>query len=411
MPETVTKYRVFIASPSDLCEERQAISDVINELNLGFGQQNNIVLELVKWETHSAPGINSVHPQEIINVDIDDNYDLFIGLMWMKFGTKTKVAESGTEEEYKRAYTKFKDNPDSLQILFYFKTTPPDSLQDIDLNELAKVNQFKESIGEENVLYWNFTTIEKLQAYLRLHIPKRIGNLKDSQQTTTIVKQDESYEVVVQHEEELGLFDYLEIAETKFELSTNSILNITGATEWIGEKMHERTEEITSINKTSNNYYQPNVNLLRRVFKLTAQAMNEYASRLNVENPIFYDNFEDGMKAFSGVVNIADDFFTDKNIDELIESKESIVFFVTQINNTVELTEGYYQSVLELPRIDKGVNKAKRNVLAQLKLLISNMKACSQLGFELINEMSDKINRIEIAFANKELSSKTNKNP
>lgn len=399
MPETVTKYKLFIASPSDLNEDRQAISEVVNELNLGYGQQNNIVLEIVKWETHSAPGINKSHPQEIINSDIGDNYDLFIGLMWMKFGTKTKVADSGTEEEYNRAYARYKENTNSLQILFYFKITPPQSLQEINIHELARIKQFKDSLGDEGVLYWNFASIEELQAYLRLHIPKRIASLKVPIKNISIEKREESGAVIIEQEEEFGLFDYLEIYENKFEISTNSILNITDATSWMGEKMQERTEEIYKINASSNSSHQPNINQLRRVFMLTAQAMNEYASRLNVENPIFYDNFEDGMKAFSGVVNIADDFFTNENINELIESKESIIFFITQINNTIELTEGYHQSVMELPRVDKDVNKAKKNVLVQLKQLIGNLKACSQLGYELINELSDKINRIQITFA------------
>lgn len=67
MPEIVTKYKAFIASPSDLNDDRQSIDEVIRELNLTFGQQNNIVIEALKWETHSAPGISSSHVQEIIN--------------------------------------------------------------------------------------------------------------------------------------------------------------------------------------------------------------------------------------------------------------------------------------------------------------------------------------------------------
>ena len=98
MPETISKYKVFIGSPSDVTEDRQAINEVITELNHTFGNQNNIVIELIKWETHSAPGVTLNHPQEIINIDIGDDYDIFIGLMWMKFGTQTDNASSGTEE-------------------------------------------------------------------------------------------------------------------------------------------------------------------------------------------------------------------------------------------------------------------------------------------------------------------------
>ncbi|MGB5436888.1 MAG: DUF4062 domain-containing protein, partial [Maribacter sp.] len=96
MAKTVTKYSVFIASPSDLQEERIAIEEVTKELNLTFGIKQNIVIELLKWETHSAPGISEIHPQELINEDIGNEYDIFIGLLWKKFGTPTDKAGSGT---------------------------------------------------------------------------------------------------------------------------------------------------------------------------------------------------------------------------------------------------------------------------------------------------------------------------
>ena len=81
MPEIVKKYKVFLASPSDLLEDRASIDEVIKELNLTFGEQNNLVIELMKWETHSAPGASVKHQQALINKDIDGDYDLFIGLM------------------------------------------------------------------------------------------------------------------------------------------------------------------------------------------------------------------------------------------------------------------------------------------------------------------------------------------
>lgn len=143
MPETVTKYKIFLASPSDLNKDRTSIDEVIKELNLTYGQQNNIVLELKKWETHSAPGVSMAYTQDLINKDINDDYDLFIGLMWLKFGTPTNNAGSGTEEEFNRAFERFKNSSDILQILFYFKNSPPISLQDIIPSELEKVNDFK----------------------------------------------------------------------------------------------------------------------------------------------------------------------------------------------------------------------------------------------------------------------------
>ena len=398
MPETVTKYKVFLSSPSDLSEERSSIDEVINELNLTFGKPNNLVLELMKWETHSAPGISDIHPQELINEDIDEEYDLFIGLMWLRFGTPTKKAGSGTEEEYKRAFNRFNKNPDSLQILFYFKNTTPLNLQDIVPSELEKVNNFKTKLGQENVLYWHYGSIGDLQSFLRIHIPKRLAKLISKQKTKTtheLVKADSQFS----ENEDLGLLDYLDIVESKFDASTNAALNITEATEWIGEKIIEKADEIKRANQSS---YQKNTRQIRILFKQTAQVMNEYAARISVEIPIFFENYEEGIRAMSSIINIADDFFDQENIQELKESKESIIKLNAGIASGLSGMNEFYEAVNNLPRIDKEINKAKRNISDKLRALINDLNLSSQLAVELVSEISEKIDRIEITFANKQ---------
>ena len=395
MPELVTKYKIFIASPSDLNEDRQAIDEVISELNLTYGQQNNLVLEIIKWETHSAPGVSEIHPQELINNDIGSEYDLFIGLMWLKFGTVTNEAGSGTEEEFLNAYHRFMKSPNSLQILFYFNNSFPVNLKAINPLELDKVNKFKNKIGEEKVLYWDYNSIEQLQSFLRIHIPKRLANIINvsklkSEKVVALISDS-----IEEQEEDLGLLDFMEIIEVRFETSTNAVLKITEATEWIAEKLFEKTNEINKIKKST---FQSNTSQLRRVLKLSAQVMNEYASRINVEIPIFFENYEEGIKAFSSIVYIADDFFDISNIDELIEAKEGIIEMNVGINQGLDAMEGFYISVIQLPRIDKEINRAKKNVSDRLQLLINRMKTSAVLANELIVEISEKITRIKNNF-------------
>jgi hypothetical protein len=59
-------YRVLIASPSDLLEERQAATDASNEWNAQHAAAEGIVLLPVKRETHAVPEIAG-HPQGAIN--------------------------------------------------------------------------------------------------------------------------------------------------------------------------------------------------------------------------------------------------------------------------------------------------------------------------------------------------------
>jgi hypothetical protein len=91
-------FRVLIASPSDLAEERQAATDAINEWNAQHAAAESVVLLPVKWETHALPETGQ-RPQQAINRQLVQECDILVGMFWTKLGTATGVAESGTVEE------------------------------------------------------------------------------------------------------------------------------------------------------------------------------------------------------------------------------------------------------------------------------------------------------------------------
>ena len=113
MAKTHTLLQVFVASPSDITDERTLLADVVAEFNKTWGNRNGVTLELLRWETDSRPGFGA-DAQEVINNQIGDEYDIFIGIMWGRFGSGTKRAESGTEEEFNRAYARLSDSPNSV---------------------------------------------------------------------------------------------------------------------------------------------------------------------------------------------------------------------------------------------------------------------------------------------------------
>ena len=59
-------YRVLIASPPDLVDERQAATEAINNWNALHAVAESVVLLPVKWETHATPQ-SGIRPQEAIN--------------------------------------------------------------------------------------------------------------------------------------------------------------------------------------------------------------------------------------------------------------------------------------------------------------------------------------------------------
>src|SRR5688500_10112896 len=117
------RIRIFVASPGDVQEERNILSEIINELNFtltALMPEKGAFLELVKWETHAYPAAG--RPQAIINKQVG-SYDIFIGIMWKRFGTDTGVAESGTIEEFNNAFERWKEIGQP-HVMFYFCQKP-----------------------------------------------------------------------------------------------------------------------------------------------------------------------------------------------------------------------------------------------------------------------------------------------
>lgn len=392
MAKSITKYTIFVSSPSDLSEERAALEEVVKELNLTYGNANNCVIELLKWETHSAPGISKSHTQDIINNDIGDDYDIFLGLLWKRFGTPTKNADSGTEEEFNKALTRFQEGNLQPQILFYFKNSVPNSLNDIDPEQFLKVNQFKKSIPKDMMLYWEFDTVENLQNFLRLHIPKRIESIANNLNVkVTLNEQDDITDL-----EELGLFDYNDQFEALIADSSNSLIKISESTKWIGAEITIKAEELNRLSKIPN----PNKNIVTNILKRTAKLMNDYSDRIKVETPIFYSSFEDGIKAEINLINLSEDFSSDDTIQELENSKESIIILRKAIPNALEGLMSFRESISALPRIQKDINSAKRILLSQLDELIEKLNKSLDLVIEFSDEIGSKIDKLKIRMNN-----------
>lgn len=388
MPELISKYKIFLASPSDLTEERESISQVIEELNLTFGSQNNIVLELQKWETNSAPAINSVSVQNIINSDIP-TYDLFIGLLWMRFGTPTKEYGSGTEEEFNIAHKRFLDDNNSVQILLYFKNSPPESLSDINPEQLTKIREFKSSLGEKNVLYWEFNLKDELERFLRIHIPKRIQNLNTVSILPERKTESESDNLIVEtiQEEDFGILDYQEFIEESFSISTHALIRISDATGWIGSEMNKKTDEIDRL-VAKNRNQSLSFKVQRNIYERTANVMNDFANRIEPEIPIYINNFEKGIDSFSKLITIYIKDFENKE-EEIKEASDSLDNLLIQIENALVNMHSFLNSIDSLPKMSKELNAARKNVVQILSDFLKKLEISVTIGKEVHKNISN----------------------
>src|SRR4051812_43539782 len=165
--------RIFVASPGDVQEERKSLSEVVNELNFTLAAlmpEKRIFLELVKWETHAFPAAGRAQGNIIEQIG---EYDIFIGIMWKRFGTDTGIAESGTIEEFNEAFGKWKKTGQP-HVMFYFCQQPvPLAMNVDDLAQLQKVIEFRSMLSKQGLI-WDYPEHNSLKDIVR---PHRIGVL------------------------------------------------------------------------------------------------------------------------------------------------------------------------------------------------------------------------------------------
>lgn len=128
-------FRVLIASPSDVIEEREIAVKTIQEWNDLNSSERQIVLLPLRWETHTAPEYGK-RPQEVINRQMVDHCDLLIGIFWTRIGSPTGVNDSGTLEEIDRAASAGKP------VMLYFSKVKKDP-DEIELDQLNRLRSFK----------------------------------------------------------------------------------------------------------------------------------------------------------------------------------------------------------------------------------------------------------------------------
>ena len=152
MATTVTKVRIFVASPGDVASERSQLDKVVAELNVtlpALAPDKQLTLDLVKCEKSVAPGLGR-DAQDVVNQQIGD-YDIFVGILWKRMGTPTAVASSGTEEEYQRAYASWQRDK-KLPILFYFSQEPY-STKSLEENEqVRRVLAFRNELSNHGLV-------------------------------------------------------------------------------------------------------------------------------------------------------------------------------------------------------------------------------------------------------------------
>jgi hypothetical protein len=154
--------RAVISSPDDVKDERQTLADLIEKLNKNFAGLG-VTLSVRRWED-APPGFWEQGVQHHLDsfLKIEDS-DIFIGILWKKFGTPGRDGKTGIEHEFNKAYEAWEKNKRPKIVLYfnqqeYSLTTPEEALQ------LAAVLDFKQKIRRKGEgLYIQYTGLEDFE--------------------------------------------------------------------------------------------------------------------------------------------------------------------------------------------------------------------------------------------------------
>jgi hypothetical protein len=393
MPRDENVLTVFVASPGDVVEERAALEDVIRELNTTWSKILGLRLELIRWETNVYPDFGE-DVQDVINRQVGDDYDIFIGIMWAKYGTPTKRAGSGTEEEFQKAYKRYKEIG-NLKIMFYFKDAPI-SPSKIDTEQLSKIAEFKRELGSKGGLYWEFKSTEEFQALLRVHLSLVIQEWEQNEKIISsgepkeLTKEQQRITIVNLDDEELGYLDYFENVNELLIKSRDILNRITQYISDLGTKTTQRAEEINQIKSLPKVVRLHN---LKHIVNKSADDLEEFVARTDADLPLYSKALQDAFTSFGNMVSLSSEFGLD-NPKDVNEALNSVSGLLSSMKGMIESITLLRSSIKEIPKMTVNQYRAKKKALNTLDNLLREQ----EFGLNILIEIEKALQNRSLIF-------------
>lgn len=144
---------VFIASPGDTSDYRDAVETALHRWNGMRSASAGIVLLPRRWEVDGVPLMGG-DGQSQLNTQLVDNADIVIGIFHTRLGRATPRAKSGTAEEIERMHAAGKP------VHVYRSTAPLPS--DVDTQQVEDLRAFLVEMQKDGIT-GSFATAEDLQ--------------------------------------------------------------------------------------------------------------------------------------------------------------------------------------------------------------------------------------------------------
>jgi len=380
MPKTTITYRIFVASPSDITEEKNIIREVADELNKS-NHIRNIKLEVIDWGSSTYPAIGD-DAQDVINNQINDEYDIFIGIFWHKFGTATKRDVSGTKEEFERAYSRFVADSNSVHIMIYFKEEPV-SPSSIDPDQIRHIQKFKEEISNRGVLYRNFNRSDEFDKLLRPNLSLLLNGISVKVEEEVNNPSTENKLIILEksenNEDELGYLEYLELATKEMGQVTTELGKITKQTLDLGGRMTKKTEKINLLNKLPP---QIIIKESRKIIDGSAGDLDIYSKKVGPIIPVMNELFNKSMSNFNKAILIHKKFLNEQGLSTALEH---LTFLRNSISSAHDELLVLRSMIKSFPPLTNKLLKSKKDAVDVMSKIAEEFQSYVNITDNIVN--------------------------
>lgn len=371
MPRLVHLYSVFLASPSDVEQERSCVATAIAEWNARHGRDRSTYFELLRWETSVSAGFGH-DGQEVINEQVGDEYDVLIAIFWAKLGSATPRAASGTLEEYGRALERFKRS-EAVEIAFFFKDVPVD-FRNIDLEQVTAVKTFEKEVQAAGALTKTFRDQEGLKLEIGLLLD-RIARRKPPADRTIEGKAQSGLGEQVSSasevkspsiDDDVGIFDAVEQLQ---EHATSATAFLAGFHTQL-EALTDVTEQVTKQYKEIRKVRPLETSEAKAGLQKVADAMDTFSGFLELNNAEYQESTVLVANSIRDIIRVSHDFILPLDslpfssipfYDQVNSISSSMSSSLAELDQMVDIITG-------LPRTTSGFNKARRRIIQNLEV-------------------------------------------
>ena len=385
MARTITVLDVLVSSPHEVAEERAIVREVVDQLNQTLPILAGIELRPFLWEEHVPPGFGD-SPQDVIDAQIPTDYDIYLGILWTRFGTPTSSAGSGTESEFRDALSRYEADARSVDIMLYFKKTPA-SLDRIDPAQLAKVRAFEEEVSDLGI----YVTFEESDEFRQRLLVDLTNKVKDWQERTGTEAREErrrenstaveaAEQPTEQELEELeeGLLDLLERGTVDSQILMEVAAAIALDTNELGADIGMRSAELESLPEGD----PARVGKAKRILIHAAADIERFVRGMEKKIPEFADKLGSVYDAWTRAATLVREDFggTDPTAAEAVQA---VTDLGSTLSSTHESVNELRAAIASLPRTTMALMRAQARAVDILDEFANELTRALRLNAEV----------------------------